>query len=328
VDWRRTLYTNNGQVITPFLRVRGDIASLEAQTAPGMSNYIPTGQTEPARFMPAAGAEYRYPFVDVEPWGTQTVEPIAQLILRPNETEIGKFPNEDAQNLVFSTANLFSIDKFSGWDRVEGGGRINAGLQYTAQVNRAGSLTMLFGESYQLFGLNSYSAVDISNTGLESGLDKRASDYVGSVTYQPNQIFSLAGRGRFDQQTFTPQRLELEGRANFERWTLQLLYGDYAQQPEIGFLNRREEILAGASFKVTQNWVLIGAARYNLAAGQFDQTRLGVGYVDDCLLFSFNYYSYFTYTGIPAAFQNNSFVLQLSLRTLGPDAISPVGLGY
>jgi hypothetical protein len=45
-------------------------------------------------------------------------------------------------------------------------------------------------------------------------------------------------------------------------------------------------------------------------------------------LFSFNYYSYFTYTGIPAAFQNNSFVLQLSLRTLGPDAISPVGLGY
>ena len=149
VDWRRTLYTNNGQVITPFLRVRGDVASLEAQNAPGMSNYINTGQTEPARFMPAAGVEYRYPFVDVEPWGTQTVEPIAQLILRPNETEIGKFPNEDAQNLVFSTANLFSIDKFSGWDRVEGGGRVNAGLQYTAQVNRAGSLTMLFGESYQ-----------------------------------------------------------------------------------------------------------------------------------------------------------------------------------
>jgi LPS-assembly protein len=187
---------------------------------------------------------------------------------------------------------------------------------------------MLFGESYQLYGLNSYSAVDLSNTGLESGLDKRASDYVGSVTYQPNQIFSLAARGRLDQQTFTPQRLELEGRANFERWTLQLLYGDYAQQPEIGFLNRREVILGGASFKMTQNWVLIGTARYNLAAGQFDQTRLGLGYVDDCLLFSFNYYSYFTYTGIPSLVQNNAFMLQLSLRTLGPDAITPVGLGY
>ena len=328
VDWRRTLYTNNGQVITPFLRVRGDVASLEAQNAPGVANYIATGQTEPTRFMPAAGVEYRYPFVDVEPWGTQTVEPIAQLILRPNETQIGKFPNEDAQNLVFSTANLFSIDKFSGWDRVEGGGRVNAGLQYTAQVNRAGSLTMLFGESYQLYGVNSYSAIDISNTGLESGLDKRFSDYVGSVTYQPNQIFSLAARGRFDQQTFTLQRLELEGRANFERWTLQLLYGDYAQQPEIGFLNRREEILAGASFKVTQNWVALGSARYNLAAGQFDQSRVGLGYVDDCVLLSFNYYTYFTYVGLPAAFHNNAYMLQFSLRTLGPDFISPVGLGY
>ena len=86
--------------------------------------------------MPDVGVEYRYPFVDVEPWGTQTIEPIAQLILRPNETQIGKFPNEDAQSVVFSDANLFSIDKFSGWDRVEGGGRVNAGFQYTAQVNQ------------------------------------------------------------------------------------------------------------------------------------------------------------------------------------------------
>ena len=106
--------------------------------------------------MPDVGVEYRYPFVDVEPWGTQTIEPIAQLILRPNETQIGKFPNEDAQSMVFSDANLFSIDKFSGWDRVEGGGRVNAGFQYTAQVNQAGSFNVLFGQSYQIYGLNSY----------------------------------------------------------------------------------------------------------------------------------------------------------------------------
>ena len=34
-----------------------------------------------ARGMPAAGVEYRYPFVSVSSWGTQTIEPIAQLIL-------------------------------------------------------------------------------------------------------------------------------------------------------------------------------------------------------------------------------------------------------
>ena len=100
-DWRRTVVTDNGQMIMPFFEMRADVAQLEVNNEPGVSNFIATGQSELARAMPAVGVEYRYPFVDVEPWGTQTIEPIAQLILRPNETDIGKFPNEDAQSLVF-----------------------------------------------------------------------------------------------------------------------------------------------------------------------------------------------------------------------------------
>ena len=42
-------------------------------------------QRRSARVMPAVGLEYRYPFIGVQPWGTQTIEPIAQLIVRPNE---------------------------------------------------------------------------------------------------------------------------------------------------------------------------------------------------------------------------------------------------
>ena len=62
--------------------------------------------------MPTVGLEYRYPFINVQPWGTTTVEPIAQVIIRPNEPNAGKLPNEDAQSLVFDTSNLFSVDKF------------------------------------------------------------------------------------------------------------------------------------------------------------------------------------------------------------------------
>ena len=228
-DWRRTFVTDNGMMITPFAGVRGDVAATEMQNQTGTSNFINPAEREVARAMPDVGVEYRYPFVDVEPWGTQTIEPIAQLVLRPNETQIGKFPNEDAQSMVFSDANLFSVDKFSGWDRVEGGGRVNAGFQYTAQVNRAGSFNVLFGQSYQIYGLNSFAATDLTNTGLQSGLDKAKSDYVGRVTYQPNQVYSFTARGRFDEATFTPQRLEFETRANFDRWTVQLMYGDYAR---------------------------------------------------------------------------------------------------
>ena len=50
--------------------------------------------------------------------------------------QIGKLPNEDAQSLIFDDSNLFSVNKFSGWDRIEGGTRLNAGIQYTAQFNQ------------------------------------------------------------------------------------------------------------------------------------------------------------------------------------------------
>ena len=53
---------------------------------PASRNFLPTGDSTVGRFMPAVGLEYRYPFISVQPWGTQTIEPIAQLIVRPNET--------------------------------------------------------------------------------------------------------------------------------------------------------------------------------------------------------------------------------------------------
>lgn len=326
VDWRRTVVTDQGLLVTPFLQMRGDVASVDVTDQPGVANYISPGDHELARFMPAAGVEYKYPFIDVEPWGTQTIEPIAQVILRPNETDIGQFPNEDSQSLVFDDTNLFSIDKYAGWDRVEGGGRANAGVEYTAQFNRAGTVNALFGQSYQLYGLNSFTVADTTNTGLDSGLDKPISDYVGRISYQPNSTYQFLARARFDEATLEMERLELETHANFDRWGLNFLYGDYAAQPDLGFLNRREGFLAGASYKVNANWVLLGSVGYDLIAHQFNQERIGVGYVDDCLMLALNYITGYVYNGSLAPIANTTVGLQLSLRTLGPDVLTSTGL--
>ena len=80
------------------------------------------------------------------------------------------------------------------------------------------------------------------------------------------------------------KRFELEGRANFDRLSLRALYGNYDAQPEIGFLARREGILGGVSYKFNVNWAAIAAARYDIDANKFDQTRFGVGYIDDCFI--------------------------------------------
>ena len=314
-SWRSTIIDPWGQVFTPFVILRGDAADIQVSPQPGVSNFINTGQSGVGRVMPTAGLEYRFPLINAQAWGTQTIEPIAQLIFRPNETGIGRFPNEDAQSLIFDDSNLFKVNKFSGWDRVEGGSRANVGVQYTAQFNQGGNVNVLFGQSYQLFGQNSFAVASTTNTGLQSGLDTARSDYVARVSYQPNAMFLFTSRFRFDESNFNVRRTELETTANFGRWTTSIIYGDYAAQPEIGFLDRREGILVNARFKVTPNWLLLGAARWDLLARQVSQTQMGVGYIDDCIILGLNYITDYAYSGSLTV--NHSFMLQLSLRTLG-----------
>lgn len=323
-NWRKSFTDPLGQIFTPFFSLRADVASVNLSNQPGVANFIETSDTALFRGMPVVGLEYRYPFINVQSWGTNIIEPIAQIIARPNETQIGKLPNEDAQSFVFDDGNLFRVDKFSGWDRVEGGGRANYGVQYTAQFNQGGYVNMLFGQSYQLFGLNSFAAGDATNTGLNSGLDTRASDYVARISYQPDRIFTFTNRYRLSEDNLDIKRFELEAKANFDRLSLQALYGNYAAQPELGFLTRREGILGGVSYKMSQNWAMIAAARYDLDADKFDQTRLGLGYVDDCLILALNYITNYTYSGNPT--KDHRVMVQFGLRTLGTTQTS-TGVG-
>jgi LPS-assembly protein len=256
--WKRSITDQYGQIFVPFASVRADAGAMDIKSDPGVSNYISTGETNLVRAMPTVGMEYRYPFISVQTWGTQTIEPIAQVIARPDEPQIGRWPNEDAQSLIFDDTNLFKVDKFAGWDRVEGGGRANYGLQYTAQFNRGGYVNALFGQSYQLFGKNSFTNGGPTNTGLGTGLDSTRSDYVARLAFKPNSTLSFTTRFSFDHDTFAVKRTELQTSANFDRWNIGMLYGEYAAQPELGYLDRRQGVLGSASVKLDSNWILRG----------------------------------------------------------------------
>jgi LPS-assembly protein len=316
-QWRRSFTDPAGQIWTPFAMVRADAISASISNQPGVSNFLPVGDTEALRVMPTVGLEYRYPFINVQPWGSTTIEPIAQVIVRPNETYAGKLPNEDAQSMVFDASNLFSVDKFSGYDRVEGGGRANVGVQATTQFDRGGSINVLFGQSYQLFGLNSYAVADVTNTGLASGLETARSDYVARVNYSPNRTYTVSVRSRMDEATLDVNRFEAEGRASFDRWSVALMYGNYAAQPELGYLTRREGLLGSGSIKVAANWVVTGAARWDLEANELNQYVIGAGYVDDCFVLAANYVTSYSYSaGTTPPKLSHAFMLQIGLRTL------------
>ncbi|SEB79120.1 LPS-assembly protein LptD [Bradyrhizobium erythrophlei] len=327
-QWRKSYTDPLGEIWTPFASVRADAINADISNQPGVSNFLPVGDTQTVRFMPTVGLEYRYPFINVQPWGTTTVEPIAQVIIRPNEPNAGKLPNEDAQSLVFDTSNLFAVDKFSGYDRVEGGSRANVGVQATTQFDRGGSIKGMFGQSYQMFGMNSFAVADVTNTGIDSGLQNPRSDYVASLAYSPNRTYTFSVRSRMDEATWNINRFEATASANFDRWSIAVTYGDYAAQPELGYLTRREGILTSGSVKVASNWVVQGAARWDLEANKINQYAVGAGYVDDCFVLAANYITSYTYqAGSQPPVLSHAFMFQIGLRTIAQTSTTSSSAG-
>ena len=149
-----------------------------------------------------------------------------------NETQVGSGRTKTRKALIFDDSNLFRVDKFSGWDRVEGGGRANYGVQYTAQFNQGGFVNTLFGQSYSLFGDNSFAIGGATNTGLDSGLD------TGNVGLRRPALVSsrtrLTRSPPASASTTTPSPYSARSRGARQFRSLesrQLLYGDYAAQP-------------------------------------------------------------------------------------------------
>ncbi|MCA1395682.1 LPS-assembly protein LptD [Bradyrhizobium sp. BRP56] len=322
-QWRKSYTDPLGQIWTPFVGVRADAIHADISNQPGVSNFLPVGDTQTVRLMPTVGFEYRYPFINVQPWGTTTIEPITQVIIRPDEPKAGKLPNEDAQSFVFDTSNLFAVDKFSGYDRVEGGSRANVGVQATNQFDRGGSVNAMFGQSYQMFGLNSFAVADVTNTGIDSGLQNPRSDYVASLAYSPNRTYTFSVRSRMDEATWNINRFEAQASANFDRWSASVTYGDYAEQPELGYQARREGIMTTGSLKVAANWVVTGSARWDLQSNKINQYVFGAGYVDDCFVLAANYVSSYNYSvGSGPPVLNKTYLLTLGLRTIGINSVN------
>ncbi len=54
-------------------------------------------------------------------------------------------------------------------------------------------------------------------------------------------------------------------------------------------------------------------------------TMIGAGYVDDCAMLAFTVSTGYTYNGTTNPIPNNSFGLEFSLRTLGPNVLASGG---
>jgi LPS-assembly protein len=361
VTWRRNFVDEAGQVWTPFMGLRADGFAFSTDTSrynnANIINFLGSeGDEAVLRAMPMVGLEYRYPLVaDVSSFGSQVIEPIVQVVARPNEVRIGRLPNDDAHSLVFDDTNIFQWNKFSGYDRVEGGVRANVGAQYNIITPNGWYANALIGQSFQLAGRNSFKIGDILNTGLNSGLENARSDYVTRLMIQPNQNLSFTARGRFDQNDLSLKRTEIGLNGTFNPLALSVMYARYEAQPAIGLDRRREGFLTSAIYNVTPNWFVTGSTVFDMGRYLIDRDRytlsymlesqtpggkpqnivyqkspywtvgsmsLGAGYQDECTTLSMTYTSALKDNASGEKERTQTVLLRLELRTLGQASLS------
>jgi LPS-assembly protein len=312
VSWRKQFIDPIGQVITPFAGLRGDAFFLASA-----DNAVKPLRDEDfvGRAMPMVGIEYRYPWMFAADWGTQVFEPVAQVIARPDETSIGELPNEDAQSIVFDDTSLFEWDKFTGFDRVEGGTRANVGLVYTLQGNSGGSISALFGKSFQLAGRNSFSTADILNSTASSGLQTDASDYVARLSADSQAGLRVGTRARFDNNDFALKRAEVAATGVTGPITAQVVYAYLGRQPGLGIRDDRQEVQSSAALRVLRDWRVFGTIRYDLEQDNVVANGYGLAFDDDSFSLSLAYAE--DRSGATGLAVDRTVFLRFGFRTIG-----------
>lgn len=314
-EWKRTFVVPGGLLLTPLLAARGDGFYLDTNNVPSSyaGNYY--DGSDAGRAMLTAGLEARYPILVTTANASHVFEPIAQVYARPDERFAGRLPNEDSQSLVFDAANLFERDKFSGFDRVEGGTRANYGIRYTGTLDSGYVFRGVFGQSYQLAGKNSFASNDLVNVGANSGLQTRASDLVGSMGVEAPMGVTASFGGRFDHKSLEIQRTDSTLGYNSKKLQTELTYTQIAAQPKYGYPKEGQEIQSTTAVKLRDFWSVYGSATWDLKANVLSRNTFGFSYDDSCTVFEIG----FSQTRDPDNKTANDWSIgaRLSFRTLG-----------
>jgi LPS-assembly protein len=288
LEWKRTFIAPGGLVLTPLLAARGDALGMNVDDPVGYTGNFSSSDAETRRML-TAGLEARYPILFAGETSTHVLEPIGQLYARPDEQYAGGLPNEDAQSFVFDATNLFDRDKFSGYDRIEGGTRANIGLRYTGSFDSGFGLRAIAGQSFHLGGLNSFATDDLVKAGADSGLETDSSDYVAMLGIDAPSGLMASLSGRLDESDFSLRRADATVGYLGLNWQAALTYTRIEAQPTYGSPFDQDEIQTAAAYRFHEYWSVFGAVTYDIDAGVVSRNGLGITYDDQDTLFSIVY---------------------------------------
>lgn len=297
----------------PYVAPAGDVYTLSTKLIGDFyntSSLSVSGQNDTSNFahrlLPQVALDWRYPFVSGRGNVYQMFEPIASVVVSPYGGNSPDIPNEDSRNLEFDDTNLFSNNRFTGLDRVEGGPRLNYGLKWGVFGKNGGSTSLLLGQSYR------YKTDDSFAVG--SGLEGDLSDIVGRVHVSPNSKLDIYYRTRLDQSNLESRRNEVDVNAGVPALRLHTRYVYFDRQQGSEFAGR-EEINGSLSSQINKTWRTSISATRDLVEGELRTMSMNLTYEDECFLFSTNFNRQFYKNN--ELQPDNSVIFRILFKTLG-----------
>jgi LPS-assembly protein len=316
--WDLRRITGLGQEVTFTTLLRGDVYNSDENglTATAIYRGNPGWQT---RGVATAAMDVKWPLLGEFLGGTQVLTPRFQVVASPTLRNLA-IPNEDARAIDLEDSNLFALNRFPGYDRIEDGVRFTYGLDWNWE--RPGwRISTTIGQSYRL---TSKPTLLPDGTGLSS----RVSDVVGRTEIRYKDFVKLTHRFRLDKDNFAIRRNEIDATVGNERTYAEVGYLRLNRNiaASIEDLKDREELRVAGRVAFARYWSLFGSGVFNLTSKNEDplavgdgfeplRTRLGVAYQDDCLELAFTWRRDFVATG--DARKGNTFQVSIAVRNLG-----------
>lgn len=316
--WDLRRVTPWGQEVTFTALARGDVyhSDENAATVTALYRGLPGWQ---ARGIAIAAVDVKWPLVGALLGGTQVLTPRVQIVASPPIRNLA-IPNEDARSIDLEDSNLFALNRFPGYDRIEDGVRVTYGADW--ELDRPGwRVRTTIGQSYRLSDKPALFPVG-------AGLQGRFSDWVGRTEIRFRDFIKLTHRFRLDKDNFAVRRNEIDATVGSDRTYVEVGYLRLNRNIDLAFedLQDREELRAAGRLAFAKYWSVFGSAVVNLTDKKEDptntsdgfdplRTRLGVAYSDDCLEFGMTWRR--DYVRIADARLGNTFQVYFSLKNLG-----------
>jgi LPS-assembly protein len=333
--WNRPVAGPLGQRWLVTLDARGayyHATDLDQQPNFGVGNYA-----QVAHAQPQAAVRLNWPFLRTDGRSSQIIEPIVQFIAAPNAGNAvhDRIPNEDSLDYEFTDSTLFSVNRFGGYDRSDGGERVNYAMHASWSFPGGSTLDGLVGQSWQEhIDQNLYPQFQPWNG---FGRDRHSSDVLGRLTFTPNNWFDITARARVDQDNGDIRFAEAVVGVGRPILRLQTgyLYGStnpyflYATNPNALagltpaqnalFFMPRDEVSAGLSTKFGRYTFNVDARR-DLEEGRMVSVGAHARYEDECFAFDVKFYK--RYTEIAGDTGDTTLLFTIFLKTLGPIGVS------